>query len=75
MWTVVAARPGYAAHVADRRREEDADAGRADEVDQDAEPTLTAPVEDRPGAGASTARADSPDVVDTDDSDVEEPQP
>jgi hypothetical protein len=36
--------------------------------DQDAEPTMTAPPEDRPDAGASTdGRADSPDVVDTDD--------
>lgn len=36
--------------------------------DQDAEPTMMAPPEDRPDAGASTGgRADNPDVVDTDD--------
>ncbi len=42
-----------------------------DQPDQDAEPTMTAPPEDRPDAGASAldedGRADSPDVVDTDD--------
>jgi hypothetical protein len=39
-----------------------------DEPDQDAEPTMTAPPEDRPDAGATAGgRADSPDVVDTDD--------
>jgi hypothetical protein len=36
--------------------------------DQDAEPTMTAPPEDRPDAGGSAGgRKDSPDVVDTDE--------
>ena len=39
--------------------------------DQDAEPTMTAPPEDRPDAAASAlgqgGRDDNPDVVDTDD--------
>lgn len=43
------------------------------EHDQDAEPTMTAPPGVRPDAGASESepdgRADSPDVVDTDDAD------
>jgi hypothetical protein len=43
-----------------------------DQGDQDAEPTMTAPPEDRPDAGAATGlssggRGDSPDVVDTED--------
>jgi hypothetical protein len=42
-----------------------------DQPDQDSEPTMMAPPEDRPDAGASAldedGRADSPDVVDTDD--------
>ncbi|OZM77173.1 hypothetical protein [Pseudonocardia sp. MH-G8] len=40
------------------------------EHDQDAEPTMTAPPEERPDAGASElepeGRADNPDVIDTD---------
>lgn len=40
------------------------------EDDQDAEPTMNAPPQDRPDAGASVlepdGRADSPDVPDTD---------
>jgi hypothetical protein len=46
------------------------------EPDQDSEPTMTAPPEDRPDAGGSTldpgGRADSPDVVDTDDADLDD---
>jgi hypothetical protein len=42
-----------------------------DEHDQDAEPTMTAPPEQRPDAGASAldpgGRADTPDVVDADE--------
>ena len=39
-----------------------------DPIDQDAEPTMTAPPQDRPDGGASTGgRADSPDAVDADE--------
>jgi hypothetical protein len=43
---------------------------RVDEPDQDAEPTMTAPPEDRPDAGASAldrdGRADDADAADAD---------
>ncbi len=45
-----------------------------DEPDQDAEPTMTAPPEDRPDAAASAGgpgRGDDADVVDTDDAEEE----
>ena len=42
--------------------------------DQDSEPTMTAPPEDRPDAGASAGsadgRGDSPDAVDADDAEA-----
>jgi hypothetical protein len=45
-----------------------------DGPDQDAEPTMTAPPEDRPDAGASAlepdGRADDPDAVDADEGDA-----
>lgn len=48
------------------------DPSRPDEPDQDAEPTLNAPPEQRPDAGASElepdGRADSADVPDADGS-------
>jgi hypothetical protein len=48
-----------------------------DEVDQDAEPTMTAPPGQRPDAGASEldpgGRADNPDVVDADDGEAADP--
>src|SRR5690348_12662992 len=48
-----------------------------DVVDQDAEPTMTAPPEDRPDGsgslGGSSGRADDADVVDTDDAQEGEP--
>ena len=37
-----------------------------DPVDQDAEPTMTAPAEDRPDGGTQDPRGDSPDVADAD---------
>ena len=47
----------------------DPQSSQDDTHDQDSEPTMTAPPEDRPDAGASGGggRGDSPDVVDTDD--------
>jgi hypothetical protein len=52
--------------------------GPADDADQDAEPTMTAPPEDRPDAGASLGqpdgRADSPDAVDADQAQEGEPR-
>ncbi|WP_147258402.1 hypothetical protein [Pseudonocardia hierapolitana] len=46
------------------------------EHDQDAEPTMTAPPEVRPDGGASASgRDDSPDAVDADQADAEEPPP
>jgi hypothetical protein len=51
---------------------------RDDAVDQDAEPTMTAPPEDRPDGtgslGGQSGRADDPDVVDADDAQEGEPQ-
>lgn len=52
----------------------DAHADQDEPVDQDSEPTMTAPPGLRPDAGASAAgdtggRGDNPDVVDTDESD------
>ncbi|WP_214406512.1 hypothetical protein [Pseudonocardia lacus] len=49
-----------------------------DVVDQDAEPTMTAPPEDRPDGGGSLGgadgRDDDADVVDTDDAQEGEPR-
>jgi hypothetical protein len=57
------------------QRNEPVDAGAVH--DQDAEPTMTAPPEDRPDGGVASAsgRDDSPDAVDADQSDEGEPQP
>jgi hypothetical protein len=50
----------------ERSRAEDEPALPDDPVDQDAEPTMTAPPEDRPDAGGHDPRGDSPDVADAD---------
>ncbi len=51
----------------------------ADDSDQDAEPTMTAPPALRPDAGASIGhaggQADSPDAADADEADRGTPQP
>ena len=61
------AKPGYAGRMSKQHR---ADPPEPSEHDQDAEPTMTAPPEERPDAGASElepeGRADNPDVIDTD---------
>ena len=49
-----------------------------DTIDQDSEPTMTAPPGERPDAGASLTdpdgRADSPDAVDADEAQAGEPR-
>ncbi|WP_433502279.1 hypothetical protein ACQP04_21115 [Pseudonocardia halophobica] len=47
-------------------RAEDEPALPDDPVDQDAEPTMTAPAENRPDGGTQDPRGDSPDVADAD---------
>jgi hypothetical protein len=62
---------GYAAGMTDSHRSDPAIPRNDGAADQDAEPTMTAPPEDRPDADASVlepgGRADNPDVVDADD--------
>lgn len=59
---------GYGTGMTDPRDEA---TDQADQPDQDAEPTMTAPAEDRPDAGASAlepeGRADDADAVDADE--------